>query len=158
MYTSWNIRYCICTSDEWLPSLIHLSPRRLDLKNGVTRRKFSSNFRSHHPIYIRSYGRHCELLWAWLGILWNLRDKKECACACLYIPISENCMNKFLSVPEIQGWGVVLTPPLLGQRRIRKKLEQWRINVKSLVHHVTLFGRLPDEDLLWTSFYWSDVE
>ena len=55
------------------------------------------------------------------GILCDLKHKKDCAYVSL--SISESRMNKLLSVLDIQGVGVVLTPPTsLGEDVYGKSL------------------------------------
>jgi len=59
-------------------------------------------------LYIRSVGRRYELLWVWLIILWRLRHQQKCAWAPL--PIGEHRINKFQSVPEMQGAAAFAAP------------------------------------------------
>jgi len=82
----------------------------LDLKNGGFPWKFADIlFVSWDPSYIRSVGRHFELLWMWLIIWRHLRHHKKCARALL--PLCENRIKKFQSVPEIQGVQLFTPPP-----------------------------------------------
>jgi len=74
----------------------------LDLKNGNILWKLTDiSFVSWDSYYIRSVCRHFEFVWAWLIILRHLRHRLKCAWASL--PVGENRINTFQSVPDIQG-------------------------------------------------------
>jgi hypothetical protein len=66
-------------------------------------------FELRNTIQIWCDCRHFEFFWAWLNILRYFKTSQKSACN--FLPIGENRMKNFQSVPKIRGGGAAFDPP-----------------------------------------------